>query len=411
IVQILVEQRILMSSFAELEHDDARTAMRRINYALDLTLDQLALSAADWGNWEDTYRFVVDHNPDYVRANVTTVGLKQLQVNAMVVIDPEGRFVMSSALDLKSEQPLKLDFLAHQALPAEFPWRANLGERRALKGFVQTNLGVMMIAASPVLDGNGGGPQRGMVMLGRLLSDGEVQRIAAQAQALLSTLPSKDAPAPGQLAETDDFTQVFRSVDDVYGHPLLALRVDVPRRITQRGHAAIAYASACLIAAAIVVLVLLLLVLNRVVLRPLAQVTRHAVAIGDGEDLTARLNLPGADEIGQLAREFDRMVQRVADSRRQLVDQSFQAGFAELARGVLHNLGNAMTPIGVRLSGLGQRLRQAPTADAKQAAQELACGTADPARRADLEQFLQLACGEFALTINAAREDVALLTR
>src|SRR5450755_2126979 len=90
IVQILVEQRILMSSFAELEHDDARTAMRRINYALDLSLDRLALSAADWGNWEDTYRFVADHNPDYVRANVTTVGLKQLQVNAMLVIDPEG---------------------------------------------------------------------------------------------------------------------------------------------------------------------------------------------------------------------------------------------------------------------------------------------------------------------------------
>jgi two-component system NtrC family sensor kinase len=411
LVQILVEQRILMSSFAELEHDDARTAMRRINYALDLSLDRLALSAADWGNWQDTYRFVADHNPNYVRANVTTVGLKQLQVNAMLVIDPEGNFVMSSALDLKSERPIDIDFLTRRALPPDFPWRVNLSERRALKGFVQTNLGVMMIAASPVLDGNGGGPQRGMVMLGRLLSAAEIERIGAQAQALLSMIPANDAPAPGQLNETEDFTQVFRPVNDVYGHPLLALRVDVPRRITQRGHAAIVYASACLIAAAIVVLVLLLLVLNRVVLRPLAQVTRHAVAIGDGKDLTARLNLPGHDEIGRLAREFDRMVERVADSRRQLVDQSFQAGFAELAKGVLHNLGNAMTPIGVRLSGLSQRLRQAPTADAEQAAQELAHGTADPARSADLEQFLRLACGEFALTIQAARDDVAVLTR
>ena len=30
---------------------------------------------------------------------------------------------------------------------------------------------------------------------------------------------------------------------------------------------------------------------------------------------------------------------------------------AELAKGVLHNLGNAMTPIGVRLAGLRDRLR------------------------------------------------------
>ncbi len=48
VVQIVVEHRILMPSFAELERDDARTAMRRINYALDLTLERLALSASDW---------------------------------------------------------------------------------------------------------------------------------------------------------------------------------------------------------------------------------------------------------------------------------------------------------------------------------------------------------------------------
>jgi two-component system, NtrC family, sensor kinase len=411
VVQIVVEHRILMPSFAELERDDARTAMRRISYALDLALDRLALSAADWGNWEDTYRFVADHNPDYVRANVTTVGLKQLQVNAMLVVDVDGNFVMTSALDLNSEQPLDIDFVAAKALPADFPWRTNLREGRAVKGFLQTNRGIMLIAAAPVLDGNGGGPQRGVVMLGRLLSDAEVQRIAAQAQALVSIAPANDARTPGQLTETGDVTQVFREVDDVYGRPLMALRVDVPRRITQRGHAAIAYASACLIAAAIVVLVLLVLVLNRVVLKPLARVTRHAVAIGNSEDLTARLDLHGGDEIGRLAREFDRMVERVAQSRRQLVDQSFQAGFAELAKGVLHNLGNAMTPIGVRLSGLSQRLRQAPTADAEQALDELRRGTADAGRRADLEQFMQLACAEFTHTVKAAEEDVAVLTR
>ena len=74
-----------------------------------------------------------------------------------------------------------------------------------------------------------------------------------------------------------------------------------------------------------------------------------------------------------LAREFDRMVERVAESRTQLVDQSFQAGFAELAKGVLHNLGNAMTPIGVRLANLGERLREAPAEDADLAVAELDC--------------------------------------
>ena len=111
-------------------------------------------------------------------------------------------------------------------------------------------------------------------------------------------------------------------------------------------------------------LILLLIVLNRVVLEPLARVTRHAVAIGQGNDLMARLNLNSRDEVGRLAREFDRMVERVEQTHRELVDQSFQAGFAELAKGVLHNLGNAMTPLGVRLAKLERaaaRMRRSRT--------------------------------------------------
>jgi len=140
-------------------------------------------------------------------------------------------------------------------------------------------------------------------------------------------------------------------------------------------------------------------------------VTRHAVALGEDRDLTTRLNLRRRDEFGVLARELDRMVERVADSRTQLVDQSFEAGFAELARGVLHNIGNAMTPIGVRLATLTEMLRSAPAEDTDQAVAELQAGKAEPQRAADLEEFLRLAAQELAGTVRAARDDIALMTR
>jgi signal transduction histidine kinase len=135
------------------------------------------------------------------------------------------------------------------------------------------------------------------------------------------------------------------------------------------------------------------------------------VAIGEGKDLTTRLDFNSEDEIGVLAREFDRMVARVAESRRQLVDQSFQAGFAELAKGILHNLGNAMTPIGVRLSMLRERLRAAPTENVDEAVAELGSATVDATRRADLEEFVRLACKELAIAVKASEDDVAVMSR
>ncbi len=411
VAEILVERQVIMPSFAQLERSDARTAMRRIHYQLDLSIDRMALLAADWGNWSDTYRFVQDHDLAFIKTNINTVAIKQLSVNVVLIVDLDGNIALGTDMDLNSEHPLGLDLTARKELPADFPWRAIIRDGRPARGLLQTNRGVLMLAGAPVLDGFGRGPSRGMVIMGRLLDQAVIGGIASQAQTQLAMLnPVPGAPAE-RLVAAAGTTSVYQAVDDIYGRPIVTLRVDVPREITKRGQDAVTYASICLIAAAVIVLILLVVVLNRMILGPLAVVTRHAVALGEDQDLTTRLDLKRDDEIGVLAREFDRMVARVAQSRTQLVDQSFQAGHAELTAGVLHNLGNAMTPIGVRLASLGERLRAAPAGDAEQAAAELQGGVADTQRQADLQEFLRLACKDLAATMSLAQDDVAVVTR
>jgi sensor domain CHASE-containing protein/anti-sigma regulatory factor (Ser/Thr protein kinase) len=409
VLEIVIEQRVLMPSFAELERDDARTSMKRIDYALNVTLDNLQLRTADWGDWGELYRFVQAPSAAFVDAYITTASLKQLQVNTVMIVDLKGNILAAGARDLDSGAPLNLDFAAMRTLPENFPWRRDPAVGTAAKGMVKTNQGVMMVAAAPVLDGSAGGRSLGMVIMGRLLSQQQVQMIGAVAQANLSMMSDRFTGGTDRLVETDAVTQVFRPYCDIYGKPLLSLRVEVPRKITERGRGAVTYASACLVVAAIAALMLLVIVLNRIVLAPLARVTRHALTIGEGADLTARLDLPGHDEVAVLAREFDRMVERVAESRRQFMDQSFQAGFAELAKGVLHNLGNAMTPLGVRVSKLGERLRAAPTADVELAVAELAREPAGSERYADLQEFLRLGCRELRAAVKDAQADVMVI--
>jgi sensor domain CHASE-containing protein len=409
LAEVLVERYIIMPSFAQLERADAGVAMRRIQYAFDLTLERLEVMAIDWGNWADVYRFMGDRNPAAVNGDMSTSAIREIGVNLVLIVDLDGNVVFSRLVDLPPGQTL--DLVARSSLPAQFPWRAQLRSAQPVQGLLPTNLGTLLLAAGPILDGDARGPSRGMIILGRMLRAAEIRNIAAQAQASLSLLPAPAVARPDQLTQASSITHVDRDFVDIFGRPILTLRVDVPREITARGRTAVAYASACLLAAAVIILILLVVVLSRVILNPLAAVTRHAVAVGEEKDLTTRLDLERQDEIGVLAREFDRMVERVARSRTQLVDQSFQAGFAELAKGVLHNLGNAMTPIGVRLASLAQRLRSVPGDDAAQAADELQEGRADAARSADLKEFLRLACQEIAVTVRAAQDDVAVMTR
>jgi sensor domain CHASE-containing protein len=415
VLDIVIQTQVLLPSFTDLERDAARTSMKRIDYALATTLDGLEASAADWGNWADVYNFVQSPDADFVRANITSIAFKQLQINTLCIVDGAGNLLVAEARDFDSGNRLPLDLISGKTLPQNFPWLRNMASGQAARGLLRTNRGVLMIASAPILDGTGQGASRGMVIMGRLMTMAQLHKLGAQAATALSILPipadARQSARGDQISEMPAVIRVDRTWADIYGKPVMALRVEVPREISRHGGRAIAYACVYLAGAGVAALLLLVVILNRIVLAPLARVTRHAVIIGEGADLTARLDLPGRDEIALLAHEFDRMVERVADSRRQLVDQSFAAGFAEVAKGVIHNLGNAMTPLGVRVAKLAEALRAAPVADVELAAVELGAATADPARRADLEELLRLGAAELGSAVKAASVDVGVIER
>jgi two-component system, NtrC family, sensor kinase len=411
LTEIVIQERIVMPSFSELERADARTSMTRVDYALARTLEGLESTTSDWSDWGELYQYMQHGDRAFLDTYTTPVAMAPLKVNMLLLVNTDGGVIFSAARDLDSNAPLSIDVAQQHSLPKDFPWRRVLTGGRSVRGLVSSDHGIMMLAGAPILDGSGTGQSVGMVLMGRLLTPAQLQEIGTQAQA---TLVMIDTPrtAPAQtLVEVGNLTQIYRAYQDIYGRPLMTLQVDVPRNITAQGHAAIVYSTLYLVGAAITILVLLLIILNRVVLIRLARVTRHAVAVGNGKDLTARLDFMGADEIGRLALEFDRMVERVAQSRRLLVDQSFQAGFAELAKGIMHNLGNAMTPLGVRLSLLTERLRGAPIIDVRAAITELAMDPAQTQRGNDLAQFIKLGYEQIEAAIEGVFADVAVMER
>lgn len=420
-----VGEMLLLPRFEQIENENALTAMKRIDAGVSQALDGLQVSTTDWGNWADTYRFMQDHNEGYRQENLNPMALKQLHISALAFVDMKGKILWSISQDPVSAAPLSLDLFAASTLPPDFPWNANLRDATPSHSLIATNHGVLLAAVSPILDGYGHGPSRGLVVMGRLLTPAEIRAIGAKAQTkvMLTATRVIGQPTPvflpgntggdqtTQMTATQDTTQVYRVFKDIFDQPVMTLRVDAPRTVMAHARATVTSAMGFTIGAFVVVLIFMLLVLDRTVFAPLARVTRHAIAIGADGDLTTRLNLERSDEIGTLANGFDRMVAQVAESRRQLIDNSFQAGMAEFSRGVLHNIGNAMTPLSVRVTKLYSQLRTAPVEDVERALSEFDAGNVPQARQADLDEFLRLASAEMAGLIKAAEVDVGMMVR
>jgi sensor domain CHASE-containing protein len=415
IAQVVVATRLLIPSFDTLERENAHVDMDRVADALHGEIDQLAVTSRDYGDWTELYRFMDDRNSAGVHA-LSQQQFHDLKVDVLILFDAEGRIVWSLAAPPGSSAARALDASAPPSYVAALPWRAALRTGGSGNGLLSTEDGPLIASIAPILDGDGGGSSRGGVLLGRYLTRAQIGRIAEQAHVKVELLTGMSNAGAlhiqdDTLNERETVTEIYRTLKSVDGRATFTLRAHVPRTISRHGRRIVMFATLSLTVIGTLILGLLLITLRRMVLAPLAHLTDHAIEIGRRDNMAMRLNIDRSDEIGVLAHEFDRMMERVEAARREIVARSFEAGVGEMASGALHNIGNAITPLTVRIEGLRQRLRAAPAADVEPTITEIATSRTDAARHADCEALLELLARECAKVIVRSEEELEIIRR
>jgi signal transduction histidine kinase len=147
-----------------------------------------------------------------------------------------------------------------------------------------------------------------------------------------------------------------------------------------------------IVAAGLVVMAVTVALLQHLLVGPISHLTQHLLAVGSSGDLSRRVALDRADEIGLLGRQFDGMLQKLAEFRGRLLEQSYSAGIAEMASGVLHNIRNQLAPLSMRLGRLEASLDEAANSKLTRAIEELKSPAGDPERKQKILQFVELSC-------------------
>jgi len=385
-------------SFAELEQAEARRNSERVQRAIAAELQHMARSVIDWAAWDDTYEFVGGRNPAYVEENLYFETLKSLDFNLAFVYDRAGNILWGEAYDLDTGEPLSIPQLAPGALRPEGVLLANTARDGTVTGILSTDAGPMLVASSPILPSEDLAPANGTFLFGRLLDEALIAQLREQANADFEVMPLTAAEkVPHQaalgsaLSIEDAGPELLISrvtLTDVYGQPVLDLRTKTPRDISRIGNRSIGISLLSLLLIATVDFLLLWVLLRRLVLRPVTGITERILEIGKTGALDKRVPVFGNDELGALAREFNRMLDRLSEANKQLVEQSHRTGMAEMAAGVLHNLRNGLSPLVGRLDLLSDTLRNAPGGELRRAVEEFNNPQTDPARKERLLSYV-----------------------
>ncbi len=369
-----VQRSILRPSFDALERDHALRDMDRTVLAIADEVATLAERAASWAEREDIARYAAGQAPSYPDAALGELVFANERLHLCYVLDPAGEVLWGEARHPTNGERLRLrDFPSgrmaptHRLVSAERP-------RLPVSGLWNTDAGPLLVAAHPILAHGAAESVAGRLILGRFLMGDTMKRIAHRTQVPFdfwpldgSLLPDEVAPVLDQVTASahavaraldKNYLHVYATLPDARHQPALLVRAKIDRAISSKGASAVNYALVSTLAAGLLMVFVLLRLLQRVVLRPLAQLTDQAVEIGRRDDSSLRLKLERDDEIGTLSNEFDTMLGRLEESRALVITAARSAGMSEIATGILHNVGNVLNSVCVSTGMIDDKLRR-----------------------------------------------------
>jgi len=357
-------RRIFDSSFHELERTAVERDLLRVQESIRREVDALQQFCKDWGGWDEMYAFAADGNAAFVESNFSQSTLEGNSLDVVYVADVQGKVLHRYVVDPRTGKPIDLPEFPAAAMPVANAYYAAQTQESQIPGIVPTSAGPLLLASAPILTGAREGPSRGLLTLGRFLTNTVVERLRLQTRVdfrlwqlngkgssieeVAHALPLvHQAGRPHTEVIDDEHLFVYGLFEDHTGAPGYLLRASLGREITKRGAEAVQFALYSTVCAGALVLGALVLILQRSVLSPLMRLSEHAQRVGERDDYFARLDNGARDEIGVLSREFDRMLGKLAAARTAAADAARAAGKSELATSVLHNIGNVLNSVNV----------------------------------------------------------------
>lgn len=346
-VMLLIGVRqILQDDYTLLERQEAEENLRRVENALADDLSVMSFALGDWAYWTDTAEFVSgEYEGSYSLENITLSTFLSLRIDAMLLLDRDGNFVLARGYDSEQNSMTPLpqsleDYLrAHpEILVGSDPRR----RRETYAGIIRTRDGIYLLSCRAILTSRQRGPSAGSIIWMRKLTPERIADLAQRTQFdlelydLSHNLPPSIALDIEALSAAQPTYIDILSADRIEGYLLLqnpegqavaALRLVDDRALYQRGENSINDFSRYYFVTLALLALGVVIGLNGMVLGRLKRLSTELQNIGlakggtqggKQEGKLRRVTDRGYDEIGRLAGTINQAFTALETSQRAL---------------------------------------------------------------------------------------------
>ncbi len=274
----------------------------------------------DWAVWDNSYQFMIDKNPEYIKANLSEDTLNNLKINIMLFIDNKGNLVHGEGYDLQKKESVPIDEALLKYIKDHSLLQNNDVKYRK-SGIVTLNgKDLILLSICPILTSAGEGPINGYIVLGANFTEKKIADIGKELSSEIKLTFLKDFEYDRKFFDLkDDKIQIDAVsdqkiigrafLDDIDGKHLLLLSIEKNRDINNIGEAGIKATLWLLLGLFFLFAIIITVILDRGILLRFQELSNDIRKIGEGKDLSVRLKRQNIDdELTDVSNEINGML-------------------------------------------------------------------------------------------------------
>lgn len=308
----LVSWAFMLDTFADIESSQIEKDVHRVKRAVQHKLTRIDALARDWGEWDETYEYVADANPQFIASNLTNDTLSGMGIDTVAILDDNNQPLHLQAINAENDEdrpfPSDIGELLARATPTP-------NSREILSGLFISNEGPILISALATTDSALSAPSRGKLLVGRRFDSKLITEIQQ-----LTQLPVDLSSAQAIHASNTDEQIIVKDADtllakhilfDLFGKPALVLTFEALRETYNHGLTVMYFYTFSMLCIGLALGAAGYLVLKVHLFNRLADLSRELAIVRSHGGAKYRLPISGNDEISELARDIADVIDKV----------------------------------------------------------------------------------------------------
>ena len=365
---------VLLEGYQEIETADIQHLVDRGLSALDHRVSDLDLISLGFAVKDDVYSFMQDQDVEHIETILLDAAFLGAKINLMLFVNNDNEILYGKAFDLTEEKEAPIPDGIYEHIYLNQLLTDHQGPDSKVHGILQIPEGLLLINSRPITASQEEAPIEGTLVIGRYLDSSEIEKVREYAGISLEIVDIYEAEEKidfqSALREISDDNKIaiirlhknliagYSTINDIYGDPILVLKVDTSRAIFSLGQTSVWYFLISFLIMGVGIGALAMLATDRVIISRLTKLEDEVSSIDPNTLELGQVEASGDDEISMLATSINGMLDAIRRYRSLLKENERMAAIGETAAMVGHDLRNPLQVIVGSIDLIKKRLNK-----------------------------------------------------